>query len=75
MDVKQLGPDISLLTTNHGDEVLYSHETALAGFSHKVGLFKASGNYNSTLTIFINIYLAGREALSLSSKQIEDMFL
>ena len=40
MKLKQLGANQTVLHTNHGDEVLYSYETPVAGFKRGIGHFK-----------------------------------
>ena len=74
MNIRSIGSNQTLLTTNHGDEVLYSYETAVAGHHHTIGDFKTSKRYSNTTTKHINKYLNGVKAVVLSPEQIEQLF-
>lgn len=74
MKLKPIGSNQTVLYTNHGDEVLYSYETPVAGFKRGLGWFKTSEKYSVTTSRHINKYLDGREALELSPESIEEMF-
>lgn len=79
MDIKQLGSNQTLLITNHGDEVLFSYETPVAGLSHKIGWFRNNHIYSKTTNKHINKYLnknVGKNNVSLLTLiEIEIMFL
>lgn len=74
MHIKPLGSNQTLLITNHGYEILYSYETAVAGYNPTLGLhFRTTKRYSNTTTKHINKYLAGRNAIALSPEDIEQM--
>lgn len=80
MNIKQLGSNQTLLITNHGDEVLFSYETAVAGFSHLLNnYFVTNKKYSVTTTKHINKYLGSRRMTSketvLTHEEIEGIFL
>lgn len=75
MQIKRLGSNQRLLLTNHGDEVLYSYEKAVAGFKLGIGWFRTYQKYSHTTSKHINQYLNGRESvIVLSPQQIEELF-
>lgn len=73
MNIKQLSSNQTLLTTNHGYEILYSYETAVAGYSPLLGHFKTSKFYSNTTSKHINKYLNGVKPLELSPDEIDAM--
>ena len=76
MKLNRLGPNINLLVTNHGYEILYSFDKAVAGYIPFIGYFDTPYGDNKDTARHIGQYLAGKEiAISLSSKQIENIFL
>ena len=79
MNVKPIGSNQTLLTTNHGDEVLFSYETAVAGNSHKIVWFRNNHTYSNTTSKHVNKYLnerAGDNKVTLLTPiEIELMFL
>ena len=74
MDLKKIGNNLVVLTTNHGHEVLYSYETAVAGKFPNGKYFKSSKKYSSATTRHINKYLNGAEAIDLTPEGIEAIF-
>lgn len=42
MNTKQIGRNQVVLTTNHCDEILYSYNEPVAGYSYKIGWFRVS---------------------------------
>ena len=76
MNVKPIGPNQTLLITNHGDEVLFSYSTAVAGRSHKLGWFRNSKKYSVTTSRHVNKYLDGIDNVTLlTPEEIDLMFL
>jgi len=77
MNIKPIGSNQTLLTTNHGDEVLYSYETPVAGYSRALSVhYKTSTHYSVTTTKHIDKYLKGVEhVMTFSPEDIERLFL
>lgn len=76
MNIKPIGSNQNLLTTNHGDEVLFSYETPVAGYSPRIGWFKNTKKYNITTSGHVNKYLQGVDTITrLSPEEIEVLFL
>ena len=77
MNIKPIGSNQTLLTTNHGDEVLYSYETPVAGYSRALAVhYKTDAWYSTSTTRHVNKYLAGVEhVVTFSPEDIERMFL
>lgn len=76
MRTKKLGANASLLETNHGDEILYSFDKAVAGFSAIAGYFKTNEECTPATQKHIDKYLKNVVHVEeLNSKQIEEMFL
>jgi hypothetical protein len=80
MNIKNIGANVILLKTNHGNEILYSYEIPVAGFTTngRNRYFKTSEKYSRTTTKHINKYLEGvadEHIQVLSPLDIELMFL
>lgn len=77
MKLKQLGANQSLLFTNHGDEILYSYGTPVAGYSKSLSSYwKDRKFYSNTTSRHVNKYIPeGMHPILLISEQIENMFL
>jgi hypothetical protein len=73
MHLTKLGNNVSLLTTNHGYEILYSYSTPVAGWAPLIGNFKTNKRYSVTTTKHINKYLSGKEAIEMCPTDIESM--
>lgn len=73
MRLKNLGANVAVLITNHGHEILYSYETAVAGYSPLIGHFKSKEHYSKTTSRHINKYLAGVNAIELTVDEIENI--
>ncbi len=76
MNIKHLGDNVSLLTTNHGDEVLFSYEKPVAGFSPKIGWYKNSEKYSVSSSEHVIEYLKNVHKITrMTLQEIEMMFL
>lgn len=77
MNIKPIGSNQTVLKTNHGDEILYSYETPVAGFNGKIGRwFKCSTKYSASSSRHVNKYLQGIDnPLLLTPEEIENLFL
>ena len=76
MKLKRLGANQLLLLTNHGDEVLYSFETPVAGYLKNGGYFKTSKNYGVAAARHINSYLKHViKVIELTPEEIEARFV
>ncbi len=56
MILRQLGSNMTELSFNNGDSILFSYETPVAGFTPKVGHFKTETYYSRTTSKHINQY-------------------
>lgn len=76
MNIERIGNNVTLLKTNHGDEVLYSYETAVAGFKQGIGYFKTNQFYSVTTSKHINSYLSGQsDVMIVYPEDIERLFI
>lgn len=76
MNTKDLGANITLLTTNHGDEVLFAGSKALAGFSPLVGYYVTKEECTEEESTQIKKYLKDvRQPIRLTEEQMEQLFL
>lgn len=77
MKVKKLGTNVRLLTTNHGDEILYSCETPVAGYSALLkNWFVTNNEYDAKTTKHISKYLGSHHQRTvLTPEEIELLFL
>jgi len=73
MKLKSLSANATVLITNHGYEILYSYDVPVAGYSPVIGYFKSSEQHPKATVRHINKYLAGDNAVALSSEQIESI--
>ena len=74
MKLKTIGSNQTLLLTNHGYEILYSYETAVAGYSPVIGWFKSNKNYSKTTSKHVNAYLTNRvDIVLLTPEEIDYM--
>ena len=73
MKVKPLGANQTLVTFPNEDEVFYSYETPVAGFSIKEGYWKHQTKFSRTTTKHINSWLNGKDAILKSSDEIDEL--
>lgn len=72
MNIKHIKGNHRLLTTNHGDEILYSDVTPVAGFSPKIGYFRNSEETSDQVARYL---LNIERVTDLLPIEIELMFL
>lgn len=79
MNIKQLGTNVTLLETNHGDKVLFSYDIAVAGYSYKIGWFINSVTTSNHIDNYLNESM-GKDRKTvviteLTPEEIELLFL
>lgn len=72
MKIKNIASNMTELTTNDYDKVLFSYETPVAGWDD-LGAFKTIEWYSTTTTRHINKYLDGVEARIVSQDYIHNL--
>lgn len=71
MNLQNVEENVKLLTTSHGDEVLYINEMPVAGYSSIEGWWKLEGKY----TKHISEYLKGAKLYNIITiEELENMF-
>ena len=73
MKVVQLGSNQTVLILPNGDEVLFSYEVPVAGFSIKEGYWKHQTKFSRTTSKHINTWLNGKDAILKSSDEIDEL--
>ena len=77
MNIKQLGSNQTLLETNHGWLILYSYETAVAGYNPVLNIyFKTNKHYSNTTTRHINKWLTSQgdvNTISMNQNEIDNI--
>lgn len=72
MKIKQLASNMTELTTNDYDKVLFSYETPVAGWDDE-GAFKSDQWYSQTTTRHINKYFGGVEPRTVAQDYIDSL--
>lgn len=62
MKVKQIGSNMTVITDNNNNELLYSYSTPVAGFYAGIGYFYTTYKYSATTTRHVNKYLGDAKA-------------
>lgn len=74
MNIKQLGDNVTLLATNHGDEVLFHKTHPIAGFNPLLGYYKNTIQEGDAK--YVEGFLKNAASiLTLTTEQIGQMFL
>ena len=73
MKVINFGSNQTVLVLPNGDEVFFSYETPVAGFSIKEGYWRHQTSFSRTTTKHINSWLNGKDAILKSSDEIDEL--
>ena len=73
MKIVNLGSNQTVLVLPNGDEVLFSYEVPVAGFSIKAGYWKHQTKFSRTTNKHVNSWLNGKDAVEKSSDEIDEL--
>lgn len=73
MNVKQLAPNVTLITFRSGLQLLYSYSTPVAGHQSDMGYFRTKTYYSSTTSRHINNYLGTVKAQVVDQSWIDNL--